>query len=90
MEKKDLYNLTHEELLVEKKNMTKSKIWHALYIGFLVGILIFGIAAWILSAKKQVGFLIPMAIPLIFIYKMLKAPNKYKDLEDVLRERKVN
>ncbi len=90
MEKKDLYNLTDEELLVEKKKMIKSKLLHATSIGFLAGILIFGIVSWSLSSKKHVGFLIPMSIPVALMYKLLKTPNKNKDLEDVLKERGLN
>ena len=90
MEKKDLYKLTDEELLVEKKKMMKSKLLHATSIGFLAGILIFGVVSWSLSSKKHVGFLIPMLIPVAFMYKLLKTPNKNKDLEDVLKERGLN
>jgi len=87
MEKKDLYKLTNEELLIEKKKLMKSKLWHATYIGFLAGILIFGIVSWSLSSEKKLGFLIPMLIPVFFIYKLLKNPNQNQDLEDVLKER---
>jgi hypothetical protein len=90
MEKQDLYKLTDEELLVEKKKLKKSKLWHAAAIGFLAGILIFGFVGWILSPEKKLGFFIPMLIPIVFIYKLLKASNKNKDLEDVLKERKLN
>ncbi len=90
MEKKELYKLTDEELLVEKKKMMKSKLLHATSIGFLAGILIFGVVSWSLSSKKHVGFLIPMSIPVVFMYKLLKTPNKNKDLEDVLKERGLN
>jgi hypothetical protein len=90
MEKKDLYKLTDEELLVEKKKLKNSKIFHAAYIGFLAGILIFGIVSWSLSSEKHFGFLIPMLIPVAFIYKLLKTPNKNKDLEEVLKERHLN
>ena len=90
MEKKDLYKLTDEELLVEKKKLMKSKLWYATSIGFLVGILIFGLVSWSLFSEKRFGFLIPMLIPVVFIYRLLKAPNKNKDLEDVLKERKLN
>ena len=90
MEKKDLYKLTDKELLVEKKKMMKSKLLHATSIGFLAGILIFGVVSWSLSSKKHVGFLIPMSIPVVFMYKLLKTPNKNKDLEDVLKERGLN
>jgi hypothetical protein len=90
MEKEDLYKLTDEELLVEKKKLKNSKIFHAFAIGFLAAILAFGLVSWGLSPNRHLGFLIPMSIPAIFIYKMLKAPNKNKDLEDVLKERKLN
>jgi hypothetical protein len=87
MEKKDIYKLTDEELLVEKKKLKKSKLFHATAIGFLAGILIFGVVSWSLSSEKRLGFLIPMLIPVAFIYRLLKNPNKNKDLEDVLKER---
>ena len=90
MGKKDLYKLTDEELLVEKKKLKKSKVFHATSIGFLAGILLFGVISWSLSSEKHLGFLIPMLIPVAFIYGLLKNPNKNKDLEDVLRERDLN
>lgn len=90
MEKKDFYKLTDEELIVERKNLKKSKVFHAAAIGFLAGILIFGVVSWILSSEKNFGFLIPMLIPVVFIYRMLKNPNKNTDLEEVLKERGLN
>ncbi|MBK9336116.1 MAG: hypothetical protein IPM98_05850 [Lewinellaceae bacterium] len=90
MEKKDLYNLTDEELLVEKQRLKKSKVFHATAIGFLAGILIFGVVSWSLSSKKNWASLILMLIPITFIYRMLKNPNKNKDLEEVLQERGLN
>ena len=90
MEKKDFSKLTDEELLVEKKKLKKSKILHAIAIGFLAGVLIFGIVSWSLSTEKRPGFLIPMLIPVVFIYRMLKGSNKHKDLEDVLKERNLS
>jgi hypothetical protein len=90
MEKKDIYKLTDEELLVEKKKLMKSKLWYATWIGFLAGILIFGVVSWSLSSEKRIGFLIPMLIPVVFIYRLIKTPNKNKDLEEVLKERKLN
>jgi hypothetical protein len=90
MEKKDLSKLTDEELLVLKKKLKKSKVFHATYIGFLAGILLFGVVSWSLSSEKHFGFLIPMLIPVAFIYSLLKNPNKNKDLEEVLKERDLN
>lgn len=90
MEKKDLYKLTDEELLVEKKKLNKSKVFYAVFVGFLAGILIFGVVSWILPPGKHSGFLVPILIPVVLIYKLLKTPNKNKDLEDVLKERSLN
>lgn len=90
MEKKDFYKLTDEELLVEKKKLMKAKLFYATFIGFLVGILIFGVVAWGLNPQKHLGFLIPMLIPVVLISSLLKTPNQNKDLEDVLKERKLN
>lgn len=90
MEKADLLALTDEQLLVEKKKLKQSKLFHALAIGFLGGILIFGVAAWSMAEEKQVGFLIPMLIPAVFIYRMLKSPNPNHALEEVLAERNLN
>lgn len=90
MEKKNLYKLTDEELLVEKEKLHKSKIFHAVYIGFLTGILIFGVVAWSLSSERHLGFLIPMLIPIAFIYRLVKNPDKSKVLEEVLKERGLN
>ena len=87
MEKKGLTQLTDEELLVEKKKMKNSKLFHATAIGFLAGILIFGIVSWSLSSEKKLGFLIPMLIPVAFIYRLLKNPRTNQNLEDVLKER---
>lgn len=90
MDKTDLYKLTDEELLVEKKKLKKSKLFYATAIGFFAGILIFGFVSWIMFSEKRFGFLIPMLIPAVFIYRLLKAPNKNKDLEEVLKERRLN
>lgn len=90
MDKAALYKLTDEELLIEKKKMMKSKLYYAASIGFLSGILIFGFVSWIMFSEKRFGFLVPMLIPVVLIYKILKTPNKNKDLEEVLKERKLS
>jgi hypothetical protein len=87
MNKKDIYTMTDEELAIEGQNLKKSKILHALAIGFLAGILVFGLIAWALSSEKNFGFLIPMLIPVFFIHRMLKKPNKNKELEELLKKR---
>ena len=90
MEKKNYNEITDEELLVERKELNKSKIFHASAIGFLAGILIFGLIGWGLSEEKRLGFFIPMLIPIVFIYKLVKNPKTNKDLEEVLKERRLN
>ena len=87
MEKEALSQLTNEELLVEKKKLKQSKLFHAVAIGFLGGVFIFGMISWALSSEKRIVFFIPMLIPLFFIYKVLKSPDKGKVLEEVLKER---
>lgn len=80
MDKAALYKLTDEELLIEKKKMMKSKLYYAASIGFLSGILIFGFVSWLMFSEKRFGFLVPMLIPVVLIYKILKTPNKNKEL----------
>lgn len=87
MENKNFAAMTDEQLLIEKKKLRNTKIFYAVSIGFLAGIFIFGIVSWSLSSDKNIGFLIPMAIPVIFIYNMLKKPKKNTELENVLKER---
>ncbi|NJN44894.1 MAG: hypothetical protein HC806_09370 [Anaerolineae bacterium] len=90
MENKDYSTLTDVELLAEKKKLKNAKILHAALIGFLAGILIFGVVSWILSPKKQIGFFIPMLIPIAFIYGLVKNPKTNQELENTLRERHLN
>jgi hypothetical protein len=82
--------MSDEELLAEKKKLKKSKIFHAMSIGFLAGILIFGIVAWSLSPEKKIGFFIPMLIPIFIIYKLVKNSTINDDLEKALKERHLN
>lgn len=90
MEKKDFSKLTDEELLIEKKKQKKSALFHATLIGFLAGILIFGFTSWMLSSEKRLGFLIPMLIPIVMIYRMVTSPKRNTDLEAVLKERNLD
>ena len=91
MNKQDIYKMTDEELLIEKKKVNSSKLLNALGIGFLAGIMVFGIVAWALNPNRHFGFLIPMIIPIVLIYRQLKKPNpNNKDLEDLLKQRELN
>jgi hypothetical protein len=91
MDKKVLSEFTNEELLIEKKKLKKRKITNALIIGFLAGIVGFGVVAWILGSKKNlIAFLLPMMFPIYFIYLIIKKSKKDKELEMVLKERNLN
>ena len=90
MENKDFYKMTNDELLVEKQKMKNSKIFSALFIGFLAGIIVVGTVSWFIYSKKNIAFWLPLLFPIYFIYKQLKKPNKYKQLEDLLKERGLN
>jgi hypothetical protein len=87
---KNYTEMTDEELLVEKRELNKSKIFHASAIGFLAGILIFGLIGWSLSDEKRLGFFIPMLIPILIIYRLVKNPKTNHHLEKVLKERRLN
>lgn len=56
LDKNNLSKLTDEELLIEKKKLQKSKTMHALIIGFMAGILMFGFGGWVLSPDKNLVF----------------------------------
>jgi hypothetical protein len=81
--------MSNEELLAEMKKLKQSKIFHAASIGFLAWILIFGIVVWSLNPERKIGFFIPMLIPIIIIYKLLKNPKSSTELEEVLKARKL-
>ncbi len=84
MTNKDLTECTDEELLAEAKKMKSFSITNALFIGFLVGVVFYSIV------KNSWGML--TLIPLYFIYKMVNDPKnkRTKDLEELLKERKLN
>jgi hypothetical protein len=64
-ENKDYSQLTLEELQTEEKKMKKKEIYAALAIGFLIGIMVFGVV------KKGFGFLY-IYIPIVFILAILR------------------
>lgn len=83
MEHHEYSQFTDQELLDEAKKMKSFSITNALLIGFLVGIIFFSIV------KKSWGML--TLIPLYFIYKMVNDPKnkKVKELEEIMKERKL-
>ena len=81
MNQKELSQLTDEELLEVAKNNKPSPVTDAFFIGFLIGILIYGAAA------NAWGFLI--LIPLFLIYLFLKKPKQYEALKKELKRRNL-
>lgn len=70
-ENKDYSQFTLEELQAEEKKMKKNEIYAALAIGFLIGIMVFGIA------KKGFGFLY-VYIPVFFILAIIRNSKAHK------------
>jgi len=81
MNQKELSQLTDKELLEVVKNNKPSRIIDAFFIGFLVGIIIYGAAA------NAWGFVI--LLPLFLIYMLLKKPKRYEELKKELEKRNL-
>lgn len=82
MTEQELSNLSDEELLEYAKNNKPSPIFDAFFIGFLIGILIFGFLA------DGMGFL--ALIPLFLIYLFLKKPKKQAIIKKELQRRNLS
>ena len=81
MTRKNLKELTNEELLAERKKLKRAKIISATLIGFCIGIIIWSVA------KNTWGLL--TLIPLFIIYKLINNSKNDKELEELLKERKL-
>lgn len=81
MNQKQLSELTDEELLEVARKNKPTPILDAFFIGFLVGIIIYSVAA------NTWGFL--TLIPLFIIYVFLKKPKQYAALMKELKERNL-
>jgi hypothetical protein len=81
MNQKELSQLTDEELLEVAKGNKPSPIIDAFFIGFLIGIIIYSVAA------NTWGFL--TLIPLFIIYLFLKKPKQYEALQNELKKRNL-
>jgi hypothetical protein len=81
MNKKELSQLTDIELLEFAKNNKPSPIIDAFFIGFLVGIVIYGVIVNALGLFT--------IIPLYLIYLFLKKPKRYEALQKELKERNL-
>ncbi len=77
----ELSELSDEELLEEAKKIRPSPTLDAFFIGFLVGIIIFGVAAsaWGFSA----------IVPLFLIYIFLNKSKRYDALNKELEKRNL-
>ena len=80
---KDLSTLTDQELIAEAKKMKSFSITNAVFIGFLLGIVIYSLV------KNSWGML--TLIPLYFIYKMTNDPKnkRREEIEQLLKERNL-
>lgn len=79
MSQVDLSHLSDEELLSEARNHKASPLLDAFFIGFLLGIIVFGVTA------NSFGFF--LLAPLFLIYLMLKKPKRYAALQKEIRNR---
>ena len=82
MNQEELSRLTDKELLEAAKNNKPSPMIDAFFIGFLVGIIIYGAAA------NTWGFV--TLIPLFLIYLFLKKPKQYEALKKELKKRNLD
>ena len=83
MNRKELTELSDQELLDEAKEMKSFSITNALIIGVLMGIVFYSFA------KNTLGLV--TLIPLYFVYKIINDPKnkRFKDLEKLLKERNL-
>jgi hypothetical protein len=65
---------SNNQQLKNEKDLKKSKIISALGIGFLIGVVMFGLIAALYSGKYVV--ILPLLFPIYFIYKALKKSKK--------------
>ena len=81
MNQKELSQLSDQELLELVKSNKPSPLIDAFFIGFLVGIIVYSVAA------NTWGFL--TLIPLFLIYVFLKKPKQYETLRKELKKRNL-
>ncbi len=79
-EKKDYSKLTLEELLIAEKKIKKNEVFSAGFIGFLIGVIVYGVA------KNGFGFLY-IFIPLLLIVGIAKnSQNLKQNLKQIRAE----
>lgn len=82
MKPEELSQLTDEQLLEVVKNNKPSPVIDAFFIGFLIGIVVYG------AIVNTWGFF--SLIPLFLIYKFLKKPKQHEALMTELKKRNLN
>ena len=81
MSQKQLADFTDEELLQEVKKIKSTNIFDAVIIGLLIGIAVF-------SVVKN-GFGLLTFLPLVYVPIAAGNKSKHRNLEKLLRERKL-
>ena len=81
MDQKELAKLSDKELLKVAEQNKPSPLMDAFFIGFLIGIILYGVMG------NAFGFLI--LIPLFIIYLFLKKPKQYAALQQELKNRNL-
>ncbi len=81
MTQKELSELTDQELLDQAKKMKSTSTTNAVFIGFMIGIVIYS------TVKNSLGFF--TLIPLFIIFKLVNNSKNNKALEKLLKERKL-
>lgn len=79
MEEQELSALSDDELRARAREMKSSEVVHAVLIGFMIGIIIFGIAYNAIALS--------LLIPLFLIFKVFHKPERNRALKKVLAER---
>ena len=84
---KDYANMTLKELSTAEQKLKRSEILSAVLVGFLVGVMIFGVA------KNGFGFLY-IFIPILLIVGIVKnsktQKNNLKEIREEIASRKTN
>jgi hypothetical protein len=81
MNPKKVSELTDQELMEEAKKIKSSPIVDALFIGFLIGIIVYSVAG------SSWGFL--TLIPLGMVYLLLKKQKRNEAVKEELKERNL-
>jgi uncharacterized protein YqhQ len=74
----DMTDIKEEERIQTEKEEKKSRIMHAFFIGFLIGIVLFSVAV------NSIGFF--TLIPLYLIYRLITGDKKRKALKEHSKE----